>query len=157
RRTGAAMTVRNTSVPAVIVVAAKWTARVAIKAPSAPSPSIGRSRPSLSDPEGEIAFPGVGIDPQKMPNYAIGTAAGGTERDRHLAAVDASLASVDALTGGVGHGDAAERRLQLLGEPQRHRARRACDLVADAWLGAVQLRMGDRIAGHKQQQKRGDR
>jgi hypothetical protein len=39
---------------------------------------------------------------------------------------------------GVGDGDGAESRLQLLGKPERHRTRRCRDLVADARFGMVE-------------------
>jgi len=56
-----------------------------------------------------------------------------------VAAADADLAGIDALTGRIGDGDGAESRLQLLGEPQRHLTRRRGDGIADARLGVIAL------------------
>jgi hypothetical protein len=71
-----------------------------------------------------------------------------------MAAADTGLAGIDALTRGVGYGDGAEGRLELLGEPQRDFTRCGCDLVADPRLGMIEKRMGRSLARGEQQQQR---
>src|SRR5258707_6045286 len=72
----------------------------------------------LTDLEREIAVGPVGVDRKHLPCHVVSPAAARTQRNRHLVAADARLAGIDALTGGVGHRDGAERRLKLLREPQ---------------------------------------
>ena len=76
-----------------------------------------------------------------------------TQRDRHLAAAKAGFSGIDALTGGVGHGNVAERWLQLLREPQCHFARCSCDRVADARFGMVEKCVRGCFTGRKQKQQ----
>src|SRR5258708_4832307 len=63
----------------------------------------------------EIAVGRMGIHREDMPIDAVGSCTAGTYRYRHLVATDTCLAGIDALTGGVGHGDGAKSRFEFFG------------------------------------------
>src|SRR5450631_1001343 len=147
---------RKTRLPAVTAVAAKWTARITTMGPSSrvPNQSMAWSSRLRADLKRETAVSGMGVYREHMPGDVVGSAAPRPQRDRDLAAADADLAVIDALARGIGDGDGAEGRLQLLCEPKRHFSRRGGHGIADARLGAVEHGMGRCFGRGEQQQQR---
>src|SRR5258708_1283611 len=151
RKAGSATAARKIKAPAVIAVAAKCMARMTTKGPSIPAPSqsIGLPAALLTDLKRETAVSRMRVHREHAPGHVICSATTRTQRYRHLVAADAGFAGIDALTGGVGHGHAAEGRLKLLREPQRHLARSCCDGIADARLGMIEKCVRACFAGHE--------
>src|SRR5215475_9728940 len=95
---GRATTIRNTSIPARIIVAAKWIARTVTRdAPSADQ-SISGPGQLLSHLEGEIAVRRVGVDRQHVPVHVIRACPTRLQRYRNLVAAHPCLAGVDPLS-----------------------------------------------------------
>ena len=119
RKAGSATTARKIKTPAVIAVLAKCMARMATKGPSiaAPSQSIGLPAAVLADPKREIAVSPMRVHREHAPIDAIRSGASRTQRYRHLVAANPSFTGIDALTGRISDGNAAERWLELLREP----------------------------------------
>src|SRR5260370_18409119 len=119
RKAGSATTARKIKAPAVIAVLTKCMARMATKGPSiaAPSQSIGLPAALLADPKRETAVSPVRVHREHAPIDAIRSGTSRTQRYRHLVAANAGFAGIDALTGRIGDGNAAERRLEFLREP----------------------------------------
>ncbi len=119
RKAGSATIAWKIKAPAVIAVLEKCMARMATKGPSiaAPSQSIGLPAALLADAKSETAVSPMRVDGEHAPIDTICSGASRTQRYRHLVATNASFAGIDALTGRIGDGNAAERRLKLLREP----------------------------------------
>src|SRR4051812_11089809 len=82
-----------------------------------PAIPLGCSAALLANLKLEIAVGGMGVYREDVPIDAVSSCTAGAERYRHLIAADAGFAGIDALTGGVCHGDGAERRFQLFSKP----------------------------------------
>src|ERR1035437_619683 len=148
-------TVRNIRVPVVIAVAAKWIARTTINGPLTPAPnqSMGGPLRLLADLQRETAVGRMRVHRKHTPRHVVSSGAPGAQRYRHLVAADTGFSGIDALAGGVGHGDGAERRFQVLRKPKRHLARRGGDLVADARFGMIEKGMRSSAIRREQQQQ----
>src|SRR4051795_5910 len=85
-KTGFTTAIRNTNVPAVTTVAAKCTARVAIKDVSAAAPNHSMTWPFAprlaADLEREVAVGRVRIYRNHVPRYMVGARTAWSDRDR---------------------------------------------------------------------------
>src|SRR5437016_11227103 len=68
-----------------------------------------------------------------------------------IAAADASVAEIDPASR-TGHGDRAERRLDVLAEPQRQHAGRGAHSAPDARARTIEI--GVRVRSHRAQNER---
>ena len=69
-----------------------------------PNP-LGVPRLLLADLKREIAVSRMRVHRKHTPSHMVCSRSSRAQRDRHLVAADAGFAGIDALTGGVGHGD----------------------------------------------------
>src|SRR5664280_770626 len=90
---------------------------------------------------------------EDAPRDMVCSGAPGAQRYRHLVAADTGLPRIDALAGGIGHGDGAERCFQLLSEPECHLTWRCGDLIADPRFGMIEKSMRSCVIRREQQQQ----
>src|ERR1043166_5482253 len=147
RNAGTATHSRNSSAPAAATLAATCTARTGISA----STTASCCPPLLPDPEAEAAFGPMGVDREHAPMDPVAAGRQRFDRNMYLRAGDAG-APVDARTRGGGDLRRAERGLELLGKPQRDRARCRAHRAADGRTGVIELRV--RVRGRAREQQR---
>src|ERR1051326_8053200 len=150
RNAGTATHSRNSSAPAAAALAATCTARTGISA----STTASCCPPLLPDPEAKAAFGPMGVDREHAPMDPVAPGRQRFDRNMDLRAGDAG-APVDARTRGVGDLRRAERGLELLGKPQRDRARCRAHRAADGRTGVIELRVRVRgRASHEHERQR---
>src|SRR4051794_19582608 len=108
------------------------------------------------DLEAEATLRAMCVDRENAPVYAIGSGTDWFQRHPHDVAGDAGLAGIDALAGGVAHGDRAECWLELLAEPDGDLRERRPHHGTGLRLGMFELRMGVAPHGRRQRQQQDD-
>src|SRR6516225_10104711 len=112
----------NANTPVNSIVVAKCTKRAAIRKPSIVASALRDSRLSATDLEREGAFGRVGVHRDDVPADQVGPRWQRLQADLHLGRTawqDPGVAQIDALSRFTRYRHAAERRLEVLGEPQR--------------------------------------